>query len=337
MENINELVKLAVDGYHGNVEKYSIGQSQDLIKEALIKINNGKTTINYKDIRDGKCPGLFAFIEEVIARTVEDGIVNNEFFNTLVDYRNVAEGDENRFLVEDSNLFAVAETAKGTLGIRRQRLGDVTEVPVPTTFKMVRIYEEMNRVLSGRVDFNYFIGKVSESFRQKLLDDIYGVFSALGTSELGSAYYVDGKYDEDEMLDLIAHTEAAAGGRKAMIIGTGKAVRNLVPSIISDGAKEDLYKMGHFGNFFGTPVIAVPQRHKVGTTEFALDDNVLAVVATDEKPIKVVREGNPIVSMRDPFANADLTNEYYYGEGWGVGFVIGGYNPGIGVYNVDNG
>ena len=30
----------------------------------------------------------------------------------------------------------------------------------------------MNRVLSGRVDFNHFINKVAESFRQKLLNDV---------------------------------------------------------------------------------------------------------------------------------------------------------------------
>lgn len=48
---------------------------------------------------------------------------------------------------------------------------------IPTSLKVVKIYEELNRVLSGRVDFNTFINKVSESFRKKLLDDIYALWS----------------------------------------------------------------------------------------------------------------------------------------------------------------
>ena len=152
MENI---VKLAVDAYKGKVEKYSDGQTQDVLRQALIDANNGKATLNYKDIRDGKCNGLFSIIEEVLSRTVVEGLTGDDYFNALVDFRNVAEGDQNLFLVEDSNLFVVADVADGTQGIRRQRLGGVSETSIPTTMKMVRIYEELNRVLSGRVYSSY--------------------------------------------------------------------------------------------------------------------------------------------------------------------------------------
>ena len=37
--------------------------------------------------------------------------------------------------------------------------------------------------------------------------------------------------DRDALLDLIAHVEAAAGGKTATIVGTKKAVRNLAPSV----------------------------------------------------------------------------------------------------------
>ncbi len=52
-----------------------------------------------------------------------EGLQGDEYFNQLVDYRNVAEGDQNVFLVEDSDLFYVAKIADGTQGVRRQRLG----------------------------------------------------------------------------------------------------------------------------------------------------------------------------------------------------------------------
>ena len=45
--------------------------------------------------------------------------------------------------------------------------------------------------------------------------------------------------------------------------------------------------MGYYGTFYGTPCVAVPQRHKIGSTEFVMDDDVLTIIAGDDKPIKV--------------------------------------------------
>lgn len=229
----------------------------------------------------------------------------------MVDFRNVAEGDQNLFLVEDNNLFVVAEAADGTQGIRRQRLGGVTETSIPTSLKVVRIYEELNRVLAGRVDFNEFIRKVAESFRKKMLEDIYALWSGATAAQMGGVTYFPtaGAYDEDDLLELVEHVEAAAGGKQATIIGTKAALRNLKESIQGDGAKDELHNMGYYGKFYGTPCVAVPQRHKVGSTEFVMDDKVLTIIAGDDKPLKVVYEGDPIMLMGDPLTNADFTQE----------------------------
>lgn len=336
MSEMKDIVKLAVDGYKGTVEKYSVAQSQQALREALVAANNGSTVLDYRAIRDGKCPGLFTLIEEILTRTVVDGLQGDEYFTSLVDFRNVAEGDQNLFVVEDNNLFVVSEAADGTQGVRRQRLGGASETSLPTSLKLVRIYEELNRVLSGRVDFNTFINKVSLSFRQQLLNDIYSLWGTATADQLGGVTYFPaaGAYDEEALLELIAHVEAAAGGQPATVIGTKKAVRNLYPSMDIDGAKEDLYNMGYVGKFFGTPVVATPQRHKTGTTEFVMNDNILTVVAGSDKPIKCVYEGSPIVLMGNPMTNGDLTQEYLYGEKYGLGIVLAGGNSGIGRYEI---
>lgn len=336
MADMNDIVKLAVDGYRGSVEKYSVKQSQDTIRQALIEANNGKTYLDYRDIRDGKCNSLFTLVETILSKTVVEGLQGDEYFNALVDFRNVAEGDSPVFTVEDNNLFVVSEAADGTQGVRRQRLGGVSETTIPTTFKVVRIYEEMNRVLSGRVDFNTMINKVAESFNQKLLNDIYTLWSAATATQMGGTTYFPaaGSYDEDSLLDLISHVEAAAGGKPATIIGTKKALRSIKESIVSDAAKDELHNMGYVGKFYGTPVVAAPQRHKVGSTEFTLDDNILTIIAGDDKPLKVVYEGEPIVLMGDPMSNADFTQEYLYGVKYGTGIVLAGNNTGIGRYEI---
>nr|DAP58602.1 MAG TPA: capsid protein [Caudoviricetes sp.] len=336
MADMKDIVKVAVDAYHGNVEQYSVGQSMELLHKALVEANGGSTVLNYRNIRDGKCNGLFTLIEEILSRTIVEGLQGDEYFNALVDFRNVAEGDKNIFVVEDSNLFVVAEAADGTQGIRRQRLGGTSEVSIPTSLKVVKIYDEMNRVLSGRVDFNTFINKVAESFRQQLLNDIYTLWSGATATDFGGVTYFPtaGAYDEDELLDLIAHVEAAANGRTATIIGTKKAVRNLAPSIQGSDSESDIYNLGYYGKFYGTPVMVTPQRHKIGSTEFTLDDNILTIIAGDDKPIKCVYEGNPIVLMGDPMTTGDLTQEYLYGEKYGMGIVLAGGNAGIGRYEI---
>lgn len=314
MADIKDIVKVAVDARKGSVEKYSYGQSQELIRKALIEANNGSTTLNYKDIRDGKCNGLFALIEELLRATVVEGLQDDSYFMALVDFRNVAEGDSPLFVVKDKNLFVVAEAADGTQGIRRQRLGGAVEAEIPTSLKVVRIYEELNRVLSGRVDFNEMVDLVAESFKQKLLNDVYGLWETVTAAQLGGTTYFPtaGQYDEDDLLDLIAHVEAAAGGKPATLIGTKKAIRALIPSIKGDEYNSDNYNLGYAGKFYGSPVVVIPQRHEIGTTNFVFDDDVITVIAGDEKPIKCVYEGDPIVLMGDPMQNADFTQELEY-------------------------
>lgn len=338
MADMQDIVKLATDAYNNRVTQYSVAESQEVLRKALVEANGGSTVLDYKKIRDGKCNGLFTLIEEILSRTVIEGLQGDEFFNSLVEFRNVAEGDKNVFVVKDSDLFVVADAADGTQGIRRQRIGHSTETSIPTSPKYVRIYEELNRVLSGRVDFNEFIDKVAESFRKRLLDDVYALWTNATAAQLGGVVYFPeaGAYDEDELLDLISHVEAAAGGKQATLVGTKKGLRNLKESIQSDGAKDELHNLGYYGKFYGTPVVAVPQRHKVGSTEFVMDDDIITIIAGDEKPLKVVYEGDPLVLMGDPLQNADLTQEYLYSEKYGMGIVIAGQNAGIGRYEIDN-
>lgn len=246
-------------------------------------------------------------------------------------------GDSPIFRVDDNNeLFVVAEAAEGTQGIRRQRLGDSKEMTLPTSLKIVRIYEEMNRVLAGRIDFNRMITKVSESFRQYLLNDIYSLWTAATADQFGGTTFFPtaGSYDEDKLLDLIAHVEAAANGQQATIVGTKKALRNLKVDIMSDSAKDDLYNLGYMGRFYGSPVVAVPQRHKNNSTDFVMDDDILTIIAGDDKPIKVLYEGDPLMLMRDPAQNADLTHEFLYAERWGTGIILARANTGIGRYEM---
>ena len=74
MAEMNDIVRLGVDAYHGSVEKYSLKEANDTLREALIAANNGSTKLDFRAIRDGKCNGLFAIVESILANTVIEGL-----------------------------------------------------------------------------------------------------------------------------------------------------------------------------------------------------------------------------------------------------------------------
>lgn len=285
----NEIVKVAVDAYHGKVQKYSVGESQDVLRQALIEMNDGETKLNPRKLRGAKGEEMFALVEEILKQTVVEGLTDDDYFNALVDFRNVAEGDKNVFVIKDNVLFMVSDLADGTQGVQRQRISGVSEVSIPTSRKVIKIYEELDRVLAGRIDFNEFIDLVAKSFRQDLLEKIQALWNSASADDFGGAVYFPaaGTYDEGALLDVIAHVEAAANGEQATILCTKKGARMLGQSLLADSAKEDIYNQGYVGKFFGTPVVITPQRHKFGSTDFILPDNVFTVVAGSQKPIKV--------------------------------------------------
>ena len=331
---MNELVRLALDAHNGTVQKYSVNEAQETLRQALIEANGGSTKLDYRALRDGKCTGVFSLVEEILRNTIPQGLEQNELFNALVEYHNIAEGDDMVFHVDSSDLFFVDPIAKGTQGIRRQRIADVKDVPVPMTVHGVRIYEELSRILAGRVDFNDLINKVDQSVQNQILNEVYAAWMA-ATTELGdTAYYTTtaGSYSDADLMAMIQHVEAAAGGKQATLIGTKAALMPLATSGMAfDPVKNDLYNDGFIGRFYGTPTIAIPQRHKIGSTQFAYDDKTITIVAGDAKPIKFVQKGDPLIIPVDPSSNMDLTQEYFLAEEWGTAIAMAG-NAGIGRY-----
>lgn len=314
------LVKLAVESYKGFVSgNYSMADNMETIRQALIEANGGSTVLDYKAIRDGKCNGVFALVETLITKTVIEGLPESCPLFDFVELRNIAEGDTNVFLIKDDGVFVVADIAYGTQGLRRQRLTGGEEYTVKTQLKGVKIYEELRRVMAGRVDFNELIAKVSEAFQRKMREDMYA--AVVGAFEGTVEPYtngVAGTFDEAELVAIIDHVEAATG-MKAKILGSKQAVRKItnVRGADSNSAKEDMYSMGYFGHFYTTPIIVMENGHKPGTTEFILKDD-LYIVAGDDKFIKVVVEGDTLIIPGETLHNADLSQEYMMAMAYGI-------------------
>lgn len=327
----NNVVSLAIDAIRGRVSgNFSAQETSETIRQAMIEMNGGSDKLNIKTFHRGS--ELYAFVEEIIPYVIEEGLTGSEFFMGMVDYRNMAEGDAPEFVAEDRSEFVVANIGNGTQSVRRQRLGARESVTLATQMRAIKIYEELNRVLAGRVDFNTFITKVGEAFAKQMNEDIFKVFNSISanTKGLNEKYVFSGSFDEDKLLDIIAHVEASTG-KTAKIVGTKKALRKVTTAVVAHEAESDMYNVGHYGKFNGTEMVSVKQAHKTGTDEFVLDDNKLYILAGDDKMIKFVNEGEGLLISGDPMNNADLTMEYLYGQKYGLALMV---NEKLGIYNI---
>lgn len=320
MADINTLVKIAVDARANRVAgKYSVSDSMEVLRQALVEANGGSTKMDYRAIRDGKCNAVFAIVEEIMTRTVIEGLPESCPLFNYIEWRNMKEGDSNLFVIKDNGVFVVSDIAHGTQGLRRQRLTGGEEFTVKTRLKGIKIYEELRRILAGRVDFNELIDKVSEAFQKQIADDVYE--AVIAAFEGVVAPYTNGaagSFDEATLVEIIDHIEAATG-KKAAILGSKQAVRKItgVRGEDSDSAKEKMFSMGYYDSFYTTPIFVMQNGHKPGTTDFILE-NDLYIIAGDEKFLKGVLEGETLIIAGDPMHNTDLSQEYMMVTGYGI-------------------
>lgn len=316
------IVRLAVDIYNNRVNtKFSSGdiqQDKEVLRQALIDANGGKTTVSYKDLRDNKA--IYAIIEEILEATILQGFKDNPFFERFVDFRNLKLGDQNSFHIPDNSLFMVSEVGEGIFGIKRQRINKGQNVSIPTSFKAVNIYEEANRLLADRIDIVEFLDKMEKSFMNRRGQDIYNAFLN-GINVLNPAFTQNGNFDEGILLTICERLEAATG-KAPIIVGTRFALRQITTAVVSEKAREAHNELGYFGNFNGIEMIRVPQALQQGSFNFLITNNDLWIVTSDTKPIKFVTEGDAILEQKSMFDNADMTVDIFAGERYGVGLVM---------------
>ena len=317
MSNRNEIVRLAVDTYKGKVAgDYSVDKSNEVLREAIIAANNGKDYLDRKDVRDGKCGELFAIIEETIAETIIDGLQGNEFFMDFVEFKNLALGDQNSFYIPDESYFYVDDVARGTQGLRRQRLSGGRTISVNTKNYGVKVYEELDRTLSGRSSLTDMITRVGESIQKKQYDDIFAKWTSIVNKPAGDGTpYIPatGTYNEEALLTLCEHVEVNSG-TTPVIMGTRAALRHLTTAEVSEVAKTDKYNIGYYGKFNGIPMVRLARIHATNTNTFVLPDNQVYVigVSANVKPIKYVNEGTALIVPPQFAVNGDFSEDYLF-------------------------
>ncbi len=241
-------------------------------------------------------------------------------FDDFAEFRNLALGDKNEFHIPKSDLFPVSVTADGNGNVRRQRIGSDRIITVDTTTYTVKIYEEFNRFLAGRIDWNEMVNRVARSFNVKIKNDIYNaIYNSF--DDLSATYGISAAYDEATLTELAQHVEAATDS-DVIVFGTKAALAKVTPSTISDNMRDQKNNTGFYGVVNGIELREVKQSHKIGSEEFAIDDNFLLIVPTiEDRMVKVVNEGEAFMVENQGGQNADMSMEYLYGMKFGVSVV----------------
>lgn len=308
---LTDLQRLALDVYRGSVQKYSKEEAENAIRNVILDACGGAW--NFYNFQKNKWD-VYAVISEVLSIGVGEVLVDQ--FDRFVEVRDVDLGDAIEFEVEDKSLFRVASIASGNTDIRRQKLYK-GKLPIYTEKLAIKIYEELDRFLAGRINWESMVDRVMLSYGNEVAIRIHNaIFDAYDS--LNPPFSQSGTFDETKLLELIAHVEASTG-QKASVFGTKKALSQIEVDNSSDAMKDKLNLLGHYGMFRGTELIELPQAYKPGTYEFAVVDDFLLVVPNTEKIVKVVLEGDVYVYDTEAGERNDEQIEFYFGRKVGVG------------------
>lgn len=317
---MTDLQRLALDVYNGKAVMFNEVAGEDALRNAINTAVGGE--FNYKNFRENKYK-VFRIIEEVLDITL--GVVITNQFDSLAEVKNVAIGERPSFRVEDNSLFRIARIAGGHNDLRRQKILN-RRFEIDTDYFGAKIYAELEQFQAGLVDFSAMVNRLSLSFAHDMGKRIYEAIANSYTS-LNAVYgqgVAEGSYNEDVLFELIQHVEAKSG-KKAVVMGTRKALRKVSKDLVggqfgSDSMKDKLNQVGYIGNVGGTDLVLLPQAHKVGTDEFFVDDDMLIVVPAGEKLVKVVIEGEAtMIETADAGARNDQQMEYLIQKKMGVG------------------
>ena len=336
-----KLIKLAIDVRNNVPSAFAEGNPSDVFRNALLDLTGGKTTIDYKTMRKIK-PEFFELVEELISVSVVDTIdKSNPIFN-FVETRNGKLGDKPEFRLHKNTVLAVAEITDGTQAVRRQRIFDDEYKTLTPVLHAIKVYEELNRLLSGRSDWAEFVAAVTRSMVLNISQEMAvgfqtamdSVGSGTGSSSNENGFRETGSLATSTMLNLIQNVEMSNPGATAKIFGTKIALRNLMDSVTAATSgtlvDNDYYNLGYMGKFNGTDVFELKNFLLADGSTKALKDDELYVIATDDKFVKFYTEGDTTIIDGKATDHADLTQDYLVASKWATAVSFANK---IGVYH----
>lgn len=327
LRNLTDLQKLSLDITRGKVEKYSMTEGSDVIREAILEVCGMENGWDVYKFQQNKYE-VYRILSETITVAISELMIDK--YRDWVDFKDTALGDIAEFRVTNNDLFKVGLVADGTNQLRRQKL--LQGKLAMTGFPMgVKIYAEFLDFMMGKIDWQDLVNRVAKSMDNKVAELIVKQIESAYTG-LDAKYVQSGSYDEDKLMELVARVEAKTG-EKVAIFGTKKALSKLRKGEVATMAvadKDDIRNYGYVTTLQGVPVVEIPQTlDQKG--DFALSSDMLFIVPQGTKMIKLGFEGDAyIAEVNDPATRMDQQMEYLITRKVQLGVVKASY---YGVYH----
>lgn len=255
-------------------------------------------------------PMIFNITEDVITVKMDSGWGNSPFFNTFVEYRNLALGDTNEFYVGDKTRLISSIVSDGNWDLQAQRVDVGQKFSIAVKSHGVKVRTEWELFVTGRTDFVELINKISDAIKFDIDTEIYHKF--IGTMNLLPANFVhEGNISEDKVLDIIDNVKASTGANEIIIVGTRKSLRKLTNTyrtgsnsyLMSDKMKNEQNMSGELERWEGHVLMELNKPFAPNTFDFMIEDDFLLFLPANTKPIKFVNEGRPM--MKSNMSNTD--------------------------------
>ena len=306
----DEVKNLMFDLYKNELDEgITKREAEDKLREVSLKIFGLTKDSSRRDreraYRDyGR--QFFDVIEEVTDWTVTTGLKENEWFNALVNYKNLNEGDKNLFVNEhDEVILSVARMGKRHHDTMLQRLPENTTYSVDTDLYGAAVGADIDRYLIGQEDWTKLVDSITKAFVVMIQELIFAeIMSAqkklpAQAQFVGTGALIAG--NRKKFNKIAQNVSTANDNAEVVIMGTNVGLQELEGLIdinwISDSQKEDKASIGRLGNYGRYTLIEIPQRFaKNDVTKDMYDDDVLFFFASgDNKLVDMVDVGETLI------------------------------------------
>lgn len=249
---------------------------------------------------------FFDVIEEVTDFTVSTGLKENEWFTALVNYRNLADGDENLFYNDGEEvILSIARMGKRHHDTMLQRLGEGSTYSVETDLYGAAVGADIDRYLLGHEDWTKLIDSITKAFVVKVQELIFAeILAAPAKLPVQTGFVEAGALAEGtrkKFNKVLQNVSVANDNADVVIMGTMVGLQELENLIkvdwIADSQKESVASMGRLGNYGRYQLIEIPQRFaKNDVTKDMYDDNILWIFASgDDKLVDMIDVGETLI------------------------------------------
>ena len=306
----DEIKNLMFDLYKGELgEGITKAEAEDKLREMSLNIfglSKNSSKRERKRAYEEYGRQWFDVIEEVTDLTVSTGLKENEWFNVLVNYKNLAEADENLFYNEHEEvILSIARMGKRHHDTMLQRLPEGSTYSIETDLYGAAVGADIDRYLLGHEDWTKLIDAITKAFVVKVQELIFAeILAAPAKLPVQTGFVETGALAEatrKKFNKVLSNVSKANDNADVVIMGTMVGLQELENLIkvdwISDSQKESVASMGRLGNYGRYQLVEIPQRFaKNDVTKDMYDDNVLWIFASgDDKLVDMIDVGETLI------------------------------------------